>query len=227
VPCQRIPVPSLPLADRIGRRLFGVHYSDGIAICVLKDDADVVRQRIVDALGLLKRIDTETFSRVRRDLAGGIKVESHLQNRAQFNPRSFACEFEWAMLTGEIETEEIALTIVHEAAHARLWRLGVPYTEDLRPRVEAICIRREVAFARKLPDGKDWADWVERGIKSFDGQFLTDQAFSEREKKYRWRSLRHIRKLGMPKWFVRGLVITGLTIRKVFSFLRRERSSDP
>ena len=220
MPCQRIPAPSLPLADRMGRLLFGVHVCDGIVICVLSNDADIVRQRIVDALGLLKRVDPAAFGRVRRDLTGGIKVAPQLQNRAQFDPRSFACELEWAMLKGDIETEEIALTIVHEAAHARLWRAGVPYTEVLRPRVEAICMRREVAVARKFPDGQDWADWVERSIKSVDGQFLTEQGFSAREKKYRWRSLRHIRKLGMPKWLVRSLIITGLILRKVSSFLR-------
>ncbi len=221
MPCQRIPTPSLPFADRMGRFLFGVHDCDGIVICVLKDDAEIVRQRIVDALGLLKRNDPAAFGRVRRDLTGGIKVDTHLQNRAQFNSRSFACELEWAMLTGDIETEEIALTIVHEAAHARLWRFGVPYTEDIRSRIEAICMRREIAVARKFPNGQEWADWVEQSIKSVDdGHFLTDQAFFARQKKFRWRSLRHIRKLGMPKWFVRALAITDLILRKVFSFLR-------
>jgi hypothetical protein len=48
--------------------------------------------------------------------------------------------------------ERIASAIVHEATHARLERHGVGYAEDQRARIEAICFRRELAFALRLPD---------------------------------------------------------------------------
>jgi hypothetical protein len=47
---------------------------------------------------------------------------------------------------------EIASTIVYEATHARLERYGIGYKEELRGRIEAICFRRELAFAVRLPD---------------------------------------------------------------------------
>ena len=48
--------------------------------------------------------------------------------------------------------EMIASVIVHEATHARLFRMGIGYEEGRRARVEQVCLRRELAFAAKLPD---------------------------------------------------------------------------
>jgi hypothetical protein len=44
-----------------------------------------------------------------------------------------------------VDPELIAAVIVHEATHARLHRLGVAYAEQQRPRIDAICVRRENA----------------------------------------------------------------------------------
>jgi hypothetical protein len=48
---------------------------------------------------------------------------------------------------------DVALTIVHAAAHARIRHAGVEYTEKLRSRIEAACVGEEVAFASRLPGG--------------------------------------------------------------------------
>lgn len=48
----------------------------------------------------------------------------------------------------------IASTIIHEATHARLAQAGVRYTPRLEIRIEKICVAAELAFVRKLPEGR-------------------------------------------------------------------------
>ena len=53
-----------------------------------------------------------------------------------------------------------ALTIIHEATHARLGRLGIGYDAGCRDRIEGICTRREIALARRMDGGADWVRWL-------------------------------------------------------------------
>ncbi len=46
--------------------------------------------------------------------------------------------------------EAVAMTIVHEAAHARISALGIPYMRHRR-RIEERCVNEEIAFAARLP----------------------------------------------------------------------------
>jgi len=47
-------------------------------------------------------------------------------------------------------TEFIAMVVVHEATHARLWRMGFGRCPD-RERIETACVEAEIRFARRLP----------------------------------------------------------------------------
>jgi hypothetical protein len=49
-----------------------------------------------------------------------------------------------------VPVHETASDIVHEATHARLHRLGVPHEMRLQDRLEQVCIREELRFARAL-----------------------------------------------------------------------------
>ncbi|HWO40207.1 MAG TPA: hypothetical protein VNO43_00190, partial [Candidatus Eisenbacteria bacterium] len=69
-----------------------------------------------------------------------------------FNSAIRACQLDsWHVRDEAVSASELAAAIVHEAAHARIDRC-VPYREELRDQIEAACIRRELAFARQLPD---------------------------------------------------------------------------
>lgn len=46
---------------------------------------------------------------------------------------------------------QVALLLVHEGTHARLWRSGIRYGADVRDRVERICVGAELEFLKKLP----------------------------------------------------------------------------
>jgi hypothetical protein len=92
----------------------------------------------------------------------------------------------------------IAGAIVHEATHARLERCGFGYEEDQRERVETICNRRMLAFARKLPDGHGVRAWAEANL-ALDRSYYIDAASRERAQEGNLQILQH---LG-PSWAAR------------------------
>jgi hypothetical protein len=100
--------------------------------------------------------------------------------------------------------EIIASTIVHEATHSRLMRCGIGYDEELRARVEAVCLRSELAFAAKLPNGEQVRDRVERTLElcASHGHW-TNAAFDER---YVEGSIEALRHLGVPDWLPRTVL---------------------
>jgi hypothetical protein len=53
----------------------------------------------------------------------------------------------------EASKEELALILIHESTHARIWNRGVPYRPEYRERIERLCVAAETNWARKLPDG--------------------------------------------------------------------------
>jgi hypothetical protein len=119
---------------------------------------------------------------------------------AQFSPVVRACLLdERFVLADTTDTEIVAAGIVHEATHARLWHRGIRYDEAVRPRVEGICMRRELAFARKLPDGRRVRQWTEDAL-AISKSHWTDTAFRDREREGNLQVLQH---LGGRNWLAR------------------------
>jgi hypothetical protein len=83
---------------------------------------------------------------------------------------------------------------VHEGTHAWLDRLGFGYEPARRARIEAICFRAEIAFARRLADPEDVIDRAQRQL-THDPSYWTDGAF-------RRRTLGDLTTLGLPRWLV-------------------------
>ena len=96
----------------------------------------------------------------------------------------------------------IAATIVHEATHARLLKCGIGYEETLRDRVEAVCYRRELAFARKLPNGERVREHAQDAL-TMPRATWADPAFRDRDVEGSVQVLRH---LGVPNALVRALL---------------------
>ena len=101
---------------------------------------------------------------------------------ANFEYGIYTCQIDTRYCLAETTTLELlAAVIVHEATHARLWRRGIRYEEAQRPRIEEICIRREIAFAVKLPNGETVRDQAERSLAfCATGEHWTSTAFRER-----------------------------------------------
>jgi hypothetical protein len=120
---------------------------------VLVADNDDQFDQIESALLLIERNLPIRYRQIQRDLRY-IWVRS-MMGYAQFDRAIWACSIRPEVFQGnQVSPEDVALILVHEATHARLAKLGFGYDEAIRARIEAICHRRELAFATRLGDGE-------------------------------------------------------------------------
>jgi hypothetical protein len=165
--------------------------------------ARTVLERVEEALRLIKTYDPLRYRRIGSDLER-VWVDVLLGSLGNFAPAIKTCKLDTRFILADTSSPEvIASIIVHEATHARLWTCGIAYEERLRARVEAVCLRREIAFSAKLPNGRELRERAERTLQlCATDDHWTDSAFSERHLKGGMEALRH---LGAPEWFVRAM----------------------
>lgn len=191
------------LADRLALRFSTSRYVDGLWIGTWESEPEPILRRIEEALSLIKHYDRVRYDRLIRDLRR-IWVLVLPTGLANFTHKIDACEIDTRFFLAETTTPElIAAVIVHEATHARLWHCGIGYKEEeaRRPRIEEICLRREIAFSAKLPNGADVRDMAERTLAlCASGEYWTNAAFSER---YIEGGVKAMRYLGTPNALVR------------------------
>jgi len=175
-------------------------YVDGLWIGAFEDKktAQQILTRLEAALALIKHYDRFRYDRIVRDFRR-IWVTLLPTNIANFAYQIEACQIDSRYFLADTTTlEMIASTIVHEATHARLWRFG--YDEALRSRIEAICIRREIAFVAKLPNSEQIRDGAEQRLTLCASQDVwTNTAFRDRHNEG---SIETLRYLGVPEWLV-------------------------
>jgi hypothetical protein len=154
---------------------------DGLWIGSTTDDPEPSLQRVEDALRLIRDHDRPRYNRLKIDLVR-IWVRLLPGPLGSYNRAMRACEIDGKFIQAETTTlEEIASTIVHEATHARLMAYGIGYDEGERARVEAVCIRRELAFARKIPESDLIKDQAERLLTLCESkEYWTDTEFDNR-----------------------------------------------
>jgi hypothetical protein len=188
----------LELRRSVSRRV------DGLWIGSIEDKPEAGLRRVEEALHLIKSYDRRRYDRLIRDLER-VWVRLIPGGLAQFDSSIWACLLDPRDLLDETRSPElIASWIVHEATHARLWRWGIGYQEELRSRVEAVCLRREQAFAAKLPDGaliREQADWKLSAYANQD--YWTDEACRARMIEGYAGALQYV---GMPSWFIKSML---------------------
>ncbi len=196
-------------------------YVDGLWIGTWDDKPDPILGRIEEALVLIKRYDRVRYDHILRDLRR-IWVILLPSSVGAFASRLEACEIDSRYLLAETTNlEMIASIIVHEATHARLLRLGLGYEEALRPRIEAICMRREIAFAAKLPNGEQIREQAKRSLSFYSGQeYWTNAAFRDRHIKGSVEALHY---LGAPEWLIRSVLLVRYGISYMILGVRRLR----
>jgi hypothetical protein len=205
--------PKPYFSDRIMLWLSKGEQLDGLWIGTF-DHANRILPRLSEALQLIKTFDPLRYARLTRDLKR-VWVFS-IPTPACFNYRLDACQLDEQFVLAETTTPELlASAIVHEATHARLWNWGVRYDEPLRPRVEAICVRRQLAFAKKLPDGQQSREWAEQILASSDPTTLSSANMWKRD--YDWR-ISELRRCGTPDWVVRAIIALAHVIWAVHRF---------
>jgi hypothetical protein len=165
------------------------------------DDTGPALDRVEAALCLIKTHDRLRYDRLLRDLErvwvavlpGTLGVYNEALKACELDPRH--------VLDEDASAEMIAATIVHEATHARLHGAGIAYDEAQRARIEAVCARRELAFARKLPNGER----VRRGAEYLLDMCASPDSWNDvsLEARYADGIAEALHYIGMPEWLVR------------------------
>jgi hypothetical protein len=127
---------------------------DGISLAALPDQFDdrTSLDRIEEALALIHRYDPRRYRRLQRDIGLiGIWLLPGYLGFFDDKAQSIAIDRRFVMCI-ETTPAMIASVIVHEACHARLWSLGFDDQESRRSRIEVLCQRQELLFAKKLND---------------------------------------------------------------------------
>jgi len=175
---------------------------DGLWVGVFMDDQEeAILARLVEALALIKIYDPYRYRRVLREiervwgypLPSAWAVWQQTLKRCVVDPRFVL----------SASTALIASAIVHEATHGTLTRRYVGYAETLRERVEKVCMRQELAFASKIPDGDELRRNIERRLASMTSGWLSDAALQDRRAKGEFEMGRHY---NIPDWVVRVVV---------------------
>lgn len=177
--------------------------------------------RVTNALSLIERYDPVRYSRICRDLKF-IQIAVLFGALGQYSHRTKTCQLERRYVLAEETTVElIASVIVHEATHARLYRIGIAYDEDQRTRIENICFRREMAFGKRLPVGEEV---ISKAQRTLDAAYdFSDSAMWKRHEDGGQEALRY---LGAPSWLIRFVVTTGGMLRR-WKLSRRKSKQAP
>ena len=159
------------------------------------------------------------YSRIIRDLER-VWIFLLSDGLAEYKHSLRACVLDQRFVADSASSvERIASAIVHEATHARLERYGIRYDEDQRARIEAICFRRELALAVRLPDSArlqqelaGYLDWYPA-----NPDYFRDAHAIERHTNGELEMLRHI---GVPDWFIRAMPMLKSVIGRVRRLFR-------
>jgi hypothetical protein len=174
---------------------------DGLWIGVFSEDRDnELPRRVSEALQLIKTYDPYRYRRVLREI-DRILVCLLPDNAAAFVPELRRCLVDPRYIRS-CSPEFLASAIVHEATHGALIRRNIGYSEELRHRVEKVCMRQELAFARKIPHGQELRQTIERSLERAP-EFWADEVVSKRTRKGEVEMARYA---GIPNWLVTALL---------------------
>jgi hypothetical protein len=169
----------------VNRFMFAIsrkHHRDDIEIAMLFADKNcpIVFQKIDQALNLISEFDPRRYLQIKRDVKK-IWVSAVPGYYAQWMVDLQMCVLDRDYLCrADVLAPEVAGTIVHESTHARLDKLKIKNTEDVRDRIERICIKSEISFAKRLPDGHKFVEIAESRLQ-IPKSYWTDTQFQERD----------------------------------------------
>jgi hypothetical protein len=176
------------------------HTSHGFAVWApwfSDEHRALIHKRLDEALRLLQVSAPGRYERVRQSLKGFLIFRIDSYNASYLG--AGVCQLdEKFMLAPDTTAAAVACTIVHEATHGRLYKLGIPYDEPIRHRVEMVCIKAALLTAQRLPGAEAQVDRCRRQL-TIDPGFFSKESFTQR-------AAEDMRTAGMPEWFVRFYV---------------------
>lgn len=179
-----IPLYLLVRASPV-RRLQGVE----VRIFESEEDADPLFARISDALKLIDEVEPSVLEHLRRD-ARCLLLTSGPGGHFLHGPRICRVGIESVIRRS---TLQLAMLIVHEATHARLWGEGRRFRAEEQGEAERLCVQAEVEFAVKVPNSEAAIASV---LQLLETEWWTDSNF-KRDKAML------LRNNGCPEWLLR------------------------
>jgi hypothetical protein len=180
-------------------RLSSRHDVAGVAVGV--PSGSDVWPKLEAAILLVETHSPTDFARLRRLVRRIIVVELLDGEGVWYNDSLTICLKLDFVARSSTHAMDIAATIVHETTHAWLWHFGFGYRIERRGRIEAICYRREAAFARRLGAETLATYYEERASDALDPTRWTPEAFVERRRA-------SLTSIGFPGW------LTGILTRR-------------
>ena len=195
------PATSPSLSDKFALWLSKSRMIDGLWIGSAQSDSEPALQRVEAALQLIERFAPLHYRRVKSSLSR-IWVQLVPDGGGCYLHSLNACLLDERIVASETTTLAwIASAIVHEATHARLEKWGIHYKQAVRHRIERICVRRELDFARHLSRVDALLEEINWRLDQCyeENPSYTDQHMWERIEQGNADMLRH---LGMPEWII-------------------------
>jgi hypothetical protein len=142
------------LFEKLGMLISRNRRVDGLWVGVLGDKKDdYLLRRVEYALKLIEQYDPTRYRRILRDV-DRIWISPLIGALGQFSDTLKTCGLDYKFVSSS-SPDLIASIIVHEATHAHPYLRKLGYPENLRYRIERICIKQQLAFARRYPNGKE------------------------------------------------------------------------
>lgn len=157
--------------------------------------ANELRSKTVEALALIERYSPNHFSRVRRFIPRILIFGAHAYTAVYISELGLCDISRHYALADKTTSSGLAMTLVHEATHGYLESQGIRYDEHQRERIEKVCLRTEIAFARRLSESSELVAGAEdRLLLSSD--YWKTESFVQR-------NLEHLKEIRAPRWLVR------------------------
>jgi hypothetical protein len=206
-----------PVADRLAIWISTSRTVDGLWLGTTESKPHPALRRVEEALQLIRHQDQLQYARVIHNLER-IWVNLIPSALAYYDPPLKACVLDERFVLPEATTlERIASTIVHEATHARMERWGISYIDEKeRPRIEAICLRRELSFVAKLSGTAALQEEIAQTLEwcVSDDDYFSNVSFQQRHQQGMIETARYV---GIPDRIIDLL----LRLRAVISLVRQ------
>jgi hypothetical protein len=176
---------------------------------IAKEDslAPLQLAKIRRALKLVHRSDPIRYQRVIRALD---RVVVTYEAGTHFYAALGMAVVKWQFIASASDAR-VALSLIHEATHARIDRCGIKYLPGQRHRIESACIRQEALFARHIPHLE--SDIARSRSAALDNPWWTPEKQSDRR-------LGDMRDIGYPAWMIR--LIAWMTRRRLAAQRKQE-----
>lgn len=129
----------------------------GIPVFVENTRPDIATEdviaRLERSLSLIKEYVPHHYRHMQRDFAYIVSKRFACRGAYFHNERACLVELTFTV-NPDFSDAEVAATILHEAMHARLDRLGFPLEMEDRARQERFCRRAEIEFGMLVPGGE-------------------------------------------------------------------------